>query len=90
MELLKEWKGKIKETFKDVVGELDPAEKRLADLVERATHESLPGPDLALNLALADEINTNPRCTGSSFGSGEGTGIVLLTAAGRRRGTKPA
>jgi hypothetical protein len=60
MELLKEWKGKIKETFKDVVGELDPAEKRLSDLVERATAEALPGPDLALNLTIADEVNADP------------------------------
>lgn len=61
MELLKEWKGKIKETFKDVVGELDPAEKRLSDLVERATSESLQAPDLGLNLAVVDEVNTNPE-----------------------------
>ncbi|GBF99783.1 hypothetical protein Rsub_12223 [Raphidocelis subcapitata] len=60
MDLLKEWKGKIKETFKDVVGELDPAEKRLSDAVERATAPTLPGPDLALNLAIADEVNANP------------------------------
>jgi len=62
MDLLKEWKGKIKETFKDVVGELDPAEKRLSDLVERATSEALPAPDLALNLAIADEVNADPGC----------------------------
>jgi hypothetical protein len=61
MELLKEWKGKIKETFKDVVGELDPAEKRLSDLVERATAEALPGPDLGLNLAVVDEVNGAPE-----------------------------
>lgn len=61
MDLLKEWKGKIKDTFKDVVGELDPAEKRLSDLVERAAAEGLAGPDLGLNLALADEVNANPE-----------------------------
>ncbi|KAI8464658.1 MAG: hypothetical protein J3K34DRAFT_526031 [Monoraphidium minutum] len=63
MELFKELKGKmgkIKETFKDVVGELDPAEKRLSDLVERATDAALPGPDLGLNLAVVDEVNGAP------------------------------
>lgn len=45
MGVLKEWRGRIRETFKDVVGELDPAEKRLADLVQRATGEALPGPN---------------------------------------------
>lgn len=78
MELLKEWKGKIKETFKDVVGELDPAEKRLSDLVERATHEALPGPDHALNLDVVDEINSNP-----------GVAIDAITRAIRRALLKP-
>lgn len=61
MELLKEWKGKIKETFKDVVGELDPSEKRLSDAVEQATAATLQAPDLAANLALADEVNYQPE-----------------------------
>jgi hypothetical protein len=66
-DLIKGWKGKIKETFKDVVGELDPAEKRLSDVVERATAPDLPGPDLALNLAIADEVNANPRWGARGF-----------------------
>ncbi|KIY99989.1 hypothetical protein MNEG_7968, partial [Monoraphidium neglectum] len=78
MELLKEWKGKIKETFKDVVGELDPAEKRLSDLVERATSESLQAPDLGLNLAVVDEVNTNPDVA-----------IDAITRAVRRAFLKP-
>lgn len=61
MDLLKEWKGKIKETLKDVVGELDPAEKRLSDAVERATAPALAGPDFGANLALADEVNAAPE-----------------------------
>ena len=60
-ELFREWKGKIKETFKDVVGELDPAEKRLSDLVESATAQELQAPDLALNLAVVDEVNAAPE-----------------------------
>lgn len=60
--LLREWTGKIKETFKDVVGELDPAEKRLSELVDRATaHAVPPGGDLALNLAVVDEVNAAPE-----------------------------
>lgn len=80
MDLLKEWKGKIKETFKDVVGELDPAEKRLSDMVERATHEALPSPDFALNLAVVDEVNGNPRCV-----IGEPIGVISGVAGVRIR-----
>jgi len=54
-------KGKITETVKNIAGPNDPYERRLYELVERATDEHLPSPDWAVNIELVDTVNSDPQ-----------------------------
>lgn len=59
--VLQSWKGKITETFKNLTGPLDPHEKRISELVERATSDLLAGPDWGLNMEVVDVVNSSPE-----------------------------
>ncbi len=53
-------RNRLSGAMKNVTAALDPHEREIAALVERATSEQLVVPDWSLNLELVDLINSDP------------------------------